>query len=136
MRGECVCVQFSPASPLPPSEPHLSTSILLKTINTWKKTRTPPLTFTHALLLCRPPHPKYCQLPKVSSRRVFAILTACVLVGDPGPVNCLPPSLLGFLVELLLHLLPPHPVRNPEDAVKNIFATFHALFLGAPFHCF
>ena len=58
------------------------------------------------LLLCRQLLPDYCLLQQNTSRRVFAILTACLLVSDPCRVCCKPPSLFGLFVE---HV-PPSPL--------------------------
>ena len=43
-------------------------------------------------------------LSATSTRRVLPILTACILIGDSCCVSCKSPSLLHFIVELLLHL--------------------------------
>ena len=57
---------------------------------------------------------------KDSSRRMPAILTACIFVGYPCCcIGCKPPSLLGLFIELLLHLFFPHPVLNSVRLVAS-----------------
>ena len=60
---------------------------------------------------------------KLSSKTpdVFAILTACICIGDSCCTCWTHPSLLRLLVELLLHVILPHDVLDPkEDVVRAL----------------
>ena len=61
------------------------------------------------------------QIAVDSSRRVLAILTACLLVGDPCRIGCTSPTLIGFVVELRLHFLCPYSMIDSEEDVKSAF---------------
>ena len=100
-----------------------------------EKTRIPLRTFTHAWAIL-PSLPDctfflYNGCSKIavdkykdSTRRLFAILTACMLIGDTCCMNCTYSTLLGLLVEQLLF---PHSVLDSEEDIKNAFVPFHVL---------
>ena len=66
---------------------------------------------------------------KNSSRRVLAILTACIFIGNSCCVGCKSPSLFGFFVELLLHLFFSHSVFNYKEDMKGELH-FHMCFFS------
>ena len=59
-------------------------------------------------------------------------LRSCILVGVPCRVGCKSPSLRGFYVELLFHLLSSHPVLNSKEDVDRTLQSSHVLPLRAP----
>ena len=76
------------------------------------------------LLLCLRLLPECCHSNKYSSRRVLAIFTASIDIGNCCCVCCKSPTLFGFFVELLLHLLLSQSVLHAKEDIALAFIFF------------
>ena len=73
---------------------------------------------------------------KDSSRRVLAILTACILVGDSCRIGSKSPALFGLFVELFLDSFFPYFMLNSEEKQRylgNFSCTSFSVLHAEPF---